>query len=496
MKMANKVQHHGMTHAKGCDHLRLGNFSRLFSVGGKNGCPAVSVTEAEAAALGGEGGIMHDIDGGSPDSGIAAAYTFFAQFIDHDITLDTTTKLHGTPLKEAEICKLPNLRSPSLDLDCVYGFGPEAQPFMYDQSAPGRMIVGNDINPNDLPRNSDGRALIGDPRNDENLFVSQLQLLFIRFHNRRIMGRSFEKAQQDVRFHYQYIVLHDFLRQVCDEEVYEFACQRLQDNQYEVCEATPNSCGGKEEKYALKKAAYPLVYKPDECGRLPMPVEFSVAAYRFGHSMVRSQYPANADYPVIELFDERFGTLGFSAVPPKLKVDWRFLLDVDSCTDYVKSKGIDHLIADELIRLPDPVVGRLASENDRSLAFRNLLRGHVLSLPSGQCVAQKLHAAGYTMIAPNQDLKFNEIPRWQSLPSAMRTKFQKETPLFFYVMREAGVNGCSRLGKVGSAILLEVFGGMLTYCQSYLREPGWSPDPCIASDKELTLADIVRYVQG
>ena len=159
-------------------------------------------------------------------------------------------------------------------------------------------------------------------------------------------------------------------------------------------------------------------------------------------------------------------------------------------------KGIDHLLADELIRLPDSVVGRLASENDRSLAFRNLLRGHVLSLPSGEHVAQKLHDAGYTMIDPNQDLKFNDIPRWAFLPSAMRTKFQKETPLFFYVMREAGANGCAHLGKVGSAILLEVFGGMLTYCQSYLREPKWSPDPCISGDKELTLADIVRYVQG
>lgn len=78
----------------------------------------------------------------------------------------------------------------------------------------------------------------------------------------------------------------------------------------------------------------------------------------------------------------------------------------------------------------------------------------------------------------------------------MRTKFEKTTPLFFYVMREAGVNGCSSLGKVGSAILLEVFGGMLTYCQSYPREPKWSPDPCISSDEELSLADIVRYVEG
>lgn len=401
--------------------------------------------------------------------------SIFSQFVDHDITLDTATRLHGPALGDDEVHELPNLRSASLDLDCVYGLGPEAMPFMYDQSQPGRLLVGNAHNPDDLPRNREGRALIGDPRNDENIFIAQMQLLFLRFHNRRLVGRGFEQAQEDCRYHYQYIVLHDFLRRICDPQVYGFALQEI------------------------KKRKYPKCGIEDECGRICMPVEFSVAAYRFGHTIVRSQYPANGDYPVVELFDERFGTLGFAPVPRRLTVDWRFLLDVDPCHDYVRSKAFDHLLADELIRLPDPVVGRNATANDRSLAFRNLLRGYVLGLPSGQAVARALVDKGYPdPVDPGQNLRFDEIEGWRCLDKALRDRLEKHTPLFLYLMREAGVQGKGRhLGPVGSAIVLEVFGAMLLHCNSFLTKKGWKPDPCIAGKGgELTLADLVRYVEA
>ncbi len=471
------VNHHGMSHAKGCNHLGLGQFSKLFPK-----LKPLPVTEEEAAILGGSGGIMHDQNDSSPDSSVPAAYTFFAQFIDHDITLDVVTDLHGTPLPNTEITKLPNLRSPSLDLDCIYGFGPEASPFLYDPDAPGRLLTGNMRNSNDVPRNEEGRALIGDPRNDENLFVSQLQLLFLRFHNRVLdslvadvaAGERFEEAQKLVRYHYQYIVLNDFLKRVCDPKIYQFALDRLKNGQY------------------------PIFYAPDKCHRLPMPVEFSVAAYRFGHSMVRSNYAANSGYPSVELFDEEFGTLGFSAVLPKLTVDWRFLLELDDCIPPLKSKAIDHLLADELFRLPVPVVGN-APENDRSLAFRNLLRGNVLALPSGQALAKALHDDGYDDIGADFDLEFDAIPGWTDIEQSLRNKLEKQTPLFFYMMREAGVKGGMQLGRVGSAILLEVFIGILTNCgTSYINTAGldWSPDRCIARNgaDQFELADIVRYV--
>lgn len=457
-----KTSPHGMTKARGCEHARLGNFCRLFPDANSWAvdCGVDSQCEAEQimALLGSAGGIMHDADGSSEDSGIPAAYTFFAQFIDHDITLDATTKLHGDPV--ADVKALPNLRSASLDLDCVYGFGREASPFLYDELQRGRMLVGNKDNPDgDLPRNSEGRALIGDPRNDENIFVSQMQLMFIKLHNKRLVGRGFEEAQKDCRYHYQWLVLYDLLRRVCDPKLYQYALPRLED----------------------QADQYPCFDILDKCDRICMPVEFSVAAYRFGHTLVRSFYPVNGEYPVVDLFDERFGTLGFSHVPNKLEVDWRLLLDVDPGEQYVNSKAIDHLLADEIIRLPDPIVGRSASANDRSLAFRNLLRGYVMGLPSGQAVAAELDKKCYgQLIGVDYDLKFDEVPGWSCLPDDIRTKLESHTPLFLYLMLEARTKGGKHLGRVGSAILMEVFGTMLKRCDtSFLKHPDWCPDPII-----------------
>ncbi len=461
---------------KGCSHLSLGNFCKLFpdlKTWGED-CDIQHQCEAEyiAKVLGGAGGVMHDVNSNSPDSCLPAAYTFFAQFIDHDVTLDATSNLHGDPKTTDEVNKLPNMRSASLDLDCVYGFGPEVMPFLYDQTQPGRLLTGTKKNDNDVPRNSDGRALIGDPRNDENIFVSQMQLLFLRFHNRRIIGRSFEEAQQDCRYHYQWLVLHDFLRRVCDETIFNYVLGEIKKNKYPKCDIR------------------------DKCHRLCMPIEFSVAAYRFGHTLVRSQYPVNVDYPVVDLFDERFGTEGFSRVPAKLTVDWRYLLDVEPCHEYVNSKAFDHLLADELIRLPDPIVGRFASEHDRSLAFRNVLRGYALGLPSGQRVAAALKAKGYP-INPDQELHFGKLRGWPCIEKKYQDKLDKHTPLFFYLMREAGkIGNEQRLGPVGSAILLEVFGSMLVHCDSFLKHKNWKPDPCIAKCGDFTLADLVRYVQS
>lgn len=467
------VQHHGMTKAKGCSHARLGNFGKLFPK-----LTPLSLSEEQASLLGGLNSPMHDIGNQSPDSKLPAGYTFFAQFVDHDITLDTTSDLHGAPLSTGAIIKLPNLRTPTLDLDCVYGFGPEASPHLYaGATAPGRLLEGSAGNPDDVPRNESGTALIGDPRNDENLFVSQMQLLFIRFHNRIYdslvasvpLGERFEEAQKIARYHYQYLVVHDFLRRICDPKIFEFALKKVADHHY------------------------PLVYAADKHGNLPMPVEFSVAAYRFGHTTVRSTYAANSQFPDVDLFDERFGTTGFSTLPPELTVDWRFLLPVDKCLSPLLAKRFDILFPEELIAMPDPIVGRGASSNERSLAFRNLLRGNALALPCGQAVAGALKDAGYPISVNFTPLKLAEV-----IPADPATQpLVDETPLFFYLMREAGTLGKGeRLGPTGSAILLEVFLGGLLHCEdSVLKDPDWKPDPCIAGPgKTFELADVVRYV--
>lgn len=489
--MNNTRTMHGPANLSSFSHLRLGNFSKLFpelstwadDFGIEKQAEAVQI----AKKLGGPKGIMHDVNDCSGDSTIPAAYTFFAQFVDHDITLDAGSDLRGTVLTNEEIEQLPNFRSASLDLDSVYGFGPAVSPHLYDSNQQARLLVGSNVdgveNPADVPRRMTSQALLGDPRNDENLFLSQMHLLFLRFHNRRIIDLvisrnfdcRFEDVQRDVRYHYQYIVLHDFLKQVCDGAVYNHACEQIE---------------------ARNRSFFILT--PDEGGRLPMPVEFSGAAYRFGHSMVRSQYPVNQNYPSIEIFDERFGTTGFTQVPPELTVDWQFLLDVNPAQCYVNSKAIDHLLADELIALPIPVVMAGSSVNEHALAFRNLLRGYVLGLPSGQRIAQALAGRGYPGIPEDGTLEFGET--LENVCDDCKETLKKHTPLFFYLMHEAGTEGCgNRLGPVGSAILMEVFGAMLLHSEtSFLKEKAWKPDASIVADSErgLTLADLVRYVSA
>lgn len=422
---------------------------------------------------------MHDADSSSPDIDIPAAYAFFGQFIDHDVTLDIKSQLHGEPLSNKDIADLPNIRTASLDLDCVYGFGPEASPHLYAGGTAGRLVTGNSGNQDDLARSESGVALIGDPRNDENIFVSQLQLLWIRFHNKLLdhnIGKypassRFEETQREVRYHYQYLVLHDFLGRICDKEVFKFAYKELKKRGAQF----PLSASSSNDDFA-------------------MPVEFSAAAYRFGHSLVRSVYAVNGAHPDVDLFDERFGTNGFSHVPEDLVVDWSLTLDVDPCVKPLMCKSIDEKLADELIQLPNPIVGRSAPEDDRSLAFRNILRGNSLSLACGQLIAEALQKAGYP-VDPNVDLKLGPV-----LNDCRLERFVDETPLFFYILRESNiVNGGKRLGPVGSAILMEVFGAMLApQCnETIFSEENWKPQPCIKGpgNSKFTLADIVRFVE-
>lgn len=479
--MNNERPMHGTAKAVGCDHLQLGNFGRLLNIPMTWANDVAIRDKAEAAhiaaALGSQNGVMHDVNDNSGDSVIPAAYTFFAQFVDHDITLEARSRLDSEPMTIREIERLPNFRSASLDLDSVYGFGPEVSPHLYEPDDFAKFVFGNQVNPDDVPRHANNRALLGDPRNDENIFLSQMHLLFLRFHNQLLEpvvdaqnGRErFAAAQREARFHYQWIVLHDFLRRICDERVYRLVLRKI-----------------------LARDAAFFLLQPDASGRIIMPVEFSVAAYRFGHSMVRSRYSVREGHQGIEIFDEEFRTDGLTPVPPELTVDWQFLLD------RMNSKAIDHLLANELVALPERVVGPDAGDQDfLSLAFRNLLRGYVLGLPSGQRVEAALVARGYP-IEIEQDLRLGEILAGANLDAETRRRLEQHTPLFLYLMREAGIRGGgNRLGPVGSAILMEVFGAMLVHCDTLLNAAGgWAPDRNVTQGREeLTLADIVRYVQ-
>src|SRR5205814_9912989 len=204
----------------------------------------------------------------------SAGYTYLGQFIDHDLTLDLTPLDRATPNVENTL----NLRSPFLDLDHVYGGGPTLSPFLYEKGNRGaeRFLIGktkDDLTlAEDLPRNVEGIALTGDPRQDENLILAQLHVAFLKLHNaivsdpallnaspayRRAGDTDFTVARRIVTWHYQWIVRHDYLPRIIDPITF----QKLPE---------------------LEQAAHA---NPLQTSTLP--VEFNVGAFRFGHSMVR-----------------------------------------------------------------------------------------------------------------------------------------------------------------------------------------------------------------
>ena len=198
-------------------------------------------------------------------AGLPSIMTYTLQFLDHDITLMTP------PLDEADgdLSALTNGRTPRLDLDSVYGGGLQGSPNFYD--AQGHFILVTNVNGvEDLQRGPDGTAVLVEGRNDENLVIAQIHIAFQRFHNYYIdQGFSFADAQQQVRWHWQWVVVHDVLPEVVGQDVVDMFL-------------TYNGAGKPNVNYQFYKSGNP--------NRPVMPIEFSIAAYRFGHSMVRLAY--------------------------------------------------------------------------------------------------------------------------------------------------------------------------------------------------------------
>ena len=237
------------------------------------------------------------------EGGVPALYTYLGQFIDHDLTFDPASSLQ----KQNDPNALVDFRTPAFDLDCVYGRGPDDQPYMYDgnQLLTGKPMTGGNPGSKDLPRAANGRAIIGDPRNDENTIVSQLQGIFFAFHNRmatEMAGAEFADIQRQVRFHYQYVVVNDFLPRIAHSSV---LTQLKTDGRYDADNL---------EFFHWRNDPF-------------MPVEFSVAAYRFGHSMVRPDYRLNDDDATLQNIFPAF--TGFQPVAPGRAIDWGRFIDVD-----------------------------------------------------------------------------------------------------------------------------------------------------------------------
>jgi hypothetical protein len=450
-------------------------------------------------------------DGPDPEeSGIPALYTYFAQFIDHDITFDPASSLQAQDDPDA----LTDFRTPAFDLDNIYGRGPDDQPYMYDKDGKtfllGDPLTGSKFHATDLPRNSDNppRALIGDPRNDENTIVSQLQGLFHRFHNRMVSDNptfSFEHIQRLVRFHYQYVLLHDFLPRIIHSDVLD----ALKTNgQYD---------GKKLKFFHWKNDAF-------------MPVEFSVAAYRVGHSMVRPGYRLNSTaknlFPIFLTPEVRKAGFkddltGFRRIVQGRAIDWGRFIDIDirpygnaDKEDDPDNKirlqfayRIDTSVVFALSNLPIPSV---VAAPPPALPVRNLIRGWRLGLPSGQHVA---HAMGVTPMADKcifigkgvdeQDPKDPPIVSIDKISPV----FKNNCPLWTYVLAEAMNHQVKiqipvkepipvttpQLGPVGGRIVAEVFLGLMFADNHSLlgAHPTWKPEKT-----PFALKDFVNYALG
>ncbi len=455
-------------------------------------------TEANLKALGTAMEAPHDnpFDGADPEeSAIPSLYTYLGQFIDHDLTFGP----EGSFQKQRDPDALVDFRTPAFDLDCVYGRGPGDQPYLYDGD---RFLLGNPIggggDPNaaDLPRNNanPARALIGDPRNDENSIVSQLQGLFLRFHNRVIAdnpGIAFEAAQQQVQRHYQYVILNDFLPRVVNASV----LAGLKTN-------------GHFDQHKLQ------YYHPKHTPF--MPLEFSTAGYRFGHSMIRPGYRLNdngakplAIFAATEAEDLR----GKHAMDPARGIDWGRFVDggrpydgADGSTDQKRrlqfAYKIDTSLVNPLASLPPNVATGIIS-----LAQRNLLRSYSLGLPSGQAIAKAMHVR----VLHDDEIQIGKAADGETTKPIVSISpvFAHNCPLWTYVLAEAMAHRADmpitatggpatiatpQLGPVGGRMVAEVFLGiMFGDSSSLLRsDPAWTP----AIGAGYTLRDFVAYATG
>lgn len=432
-----------------------GKYGRMFP-----DLPGLEVDEAFLLALGRSGSVMDaasrpdELDTRNDNPRIPAAFAFLGQFIAHDITADRSMLRHHARLNE-----LRNFRTPRLDLEYLYAAGPTGDPHLYDLDDLDKFLLGvNDMGKqDDLSRNRQGRALVGDPRNDVHLIISQLHLAFLKFHNQVVdylrdqgvpSSDVFSEAQRLVRWHYQWIVVHEFLPLTAGEA--------LVDN-------------------LLNNG--PQFYEYDE--RPFIPVEFADAAYRFGHSQVRSVYILNGSGAKGQIFPDFAGTC---PVPHDRVVDWAYFFNVEEQRPPQASKRIDTLIAHSLIDLPRSVVGDTDIPEQHSLAYRDLMRGQALDLPSGEAVSRAMDI---------EPLSKDEL-------GLSKLGWHGETPLWYYILKEAEVRaGGERLGDVGGRIVAEVLLGLIDGDSTSYRwaETEWRPTLPGTQEGQFTVADLLRFAR-
>lgn len=442
-----------------------------------------------------------------------AGYVYLGQFIDHDLTRDQTT-LDETTAAIEQTC---NFRTPRLDLDQLYGKDPSRVPHLYED---GRFLLGETtpaaqprpgpqptVSFEDLPRTSDGTAIIIDDRDDENLMVAQVHVAFAKLHNRFMAlleqnpnlspggADLFQQARRLVTWHYQWLVLHDFLPQIVQHAA-------LRDIR---------SHGFRFYKRALTQADAPIA----------LPVEFTVAGFRFGHSMVQDAYILNRWRTVkthaLITMTKRGGGIGAqpdpvadepSALPADHVVDWDLFFIGSIPGQLNRGNQIDTIINEALYELPPQTVAVFHAQLSRNPGLANALKGHRLVLP-----ALTLLRGSKTRLATGE--AFARTFGYEPLPATVipakadearffdHPELRGRTPLWYYLLREAAVESVlepelpvgsslriQKLGTIGSRLVAEVLQQVLNADADSIVNAGrdWRPPELIFGSSRRTRA--------
>jgi hypothetical protein len=434
------------------------------------------------------------IDRGTADDSatLPAEYTYLGQFIDHNLDFDETPQ----PTANVNPSSLTNFESFRFDLNDVFGGGPSVDPQLYASDHKHLLVSGTLGAPNpdglptvtgnggvfDLFRGSSGQADIVEPRNDETQILSQIDAAFIAFYNDFIdEGDSYAQARQLTENYYQEIVLTDVLPAYVGQDTIDQYLRFGPNGQVHV----------QTKNFSVANFT---------------PIEFSVGAYRFGHSLVRNNYHINDIDPTgadiddnVSIFDlDNFqagdlsggaplpgpNLLGTSSCtstslctqpnPAGHQIQWKYFVPAldknpnDAGINFARktqttiSPALFNLPAESIAGCADAATSPVCN-GSASIIARDFARGNYDGLASGQAIAQTLGCP--------------VIPA-KSINPTSDAVFDTGTPLLYYVLAEAQKSG-QTLGCVGKSIVAQVFIQVLAETPGSILQTNFKPDPSL-----------------
>ncbi len=406
-------------------------------------------------------------------STIQSGYTYLGQFIDHDMT-----RSEGADDPGPGICRyapISNLVTPELDLSSVYAPGGLKHQQAANQKT-GEMLLGRiegdtpfSRGAHDLPRDANKYALIPDDRNDENLLIAQMHVQFLCLHNHFVeqikrhsptldANALFDRAKAANQNAFLHIVYHDFLKVMLHPSIYALYF------------ASPETLPFASDDIAAFRAHRFFTAQSS------MPDEFRMAAFRYGHGMVRKTYIINHHFDDLKIDDllhwtGELGLFGHAILPSDKVVDWRIFFD----KQYTPNQSSKIIMPAVSINLPD------AGLPGTNLASRNLLRHLETNLPDAFETRQHILAQAIpSEISLHLETLFNQIPNsvvnpkigfkednFLNLPVgtyegmldylAGGNVLKQHPPLWYYVLCEAYYEYGTHLGPLASLIIAETF---------------------------------------